>query len=215
MKISERDKLIIKWFGLFLVGVTIWMLGISPLQTKLDEMETSKLSLETQKTMAELDIVQESAIQAQEQEAIAQIQTRFDRYTLFESADKLEAYLLPILSSVAIRTDYFGLSPVAVQTPVTTQKPQIEFDYKLKSLVEDYDRIVKTPPTLPTTQSTVLMVQANYVLGLTFEDYQTLLQTIDGLDHALRLSQSSYVFEDSVGELTFDLYMTQKPDFAP
>lgn len=213
MKISERDKLIVKWFGLFLIVVGVWFLGLEPFRKQIDILSEEKLNLETRKAVVETTILEEPQVAAQQKKALSQIQERFERYTLFSSAADVEAFLIPLILPYNISFDYFGITQPQVIAPVTTLKTRSNFAYRLKALVDEYDQIGSIQTEVPTTDSNLILVQITYLLRLSFEDYQNLITAIDQLDHALLLSKSSYDIEDGIGELTFDLYMTDKPEF--
>lgn len=213
MKISDRDKLIVKWFGLFLMVTSLWYFGIRPFGQYVASLDTERLTLQSQKEMADLDILMESQIQIDETVALKSIQENFERYTMMHGASEVEAYLRPLLDTYPTRIVYFGVSPAQVISPVTTLKVRSDLSYRLKILVDEYQQMTITPPTLPSTQSQVVMIQVNYQVEMSFEDYQMLLNDIDALDRAHYLSNSSYVFKDAIAELNFNVYMTQALDF--
>lgn len=214
MKITDRDKLIIKWFGLFLVLVGIVYFGISPLTKRINTMETERQILQSQMDTTLISLAQETQIKQQETEAILKIQERFDRYILLESAADVEATLLPLLRQYAIEIDYFGITPAQVIAPVTTLRSYSDASYKLKTLIDDYSHTILTPTVLPQTDSQLIMVQVTYILGMSFDDYQSLSDDIDALERALWVSKTNYVFKDSLAELTFDIYMSQEPQLT-
>lgn len=212
MNISTRDKLILKWFGIFLAAIALVYFGIFNLGNELQRVSTLHSELEAKRQLVEATLPTYPQVKATERLAEHTLATRLNRYLRPSTSDGVEAFMIPLLLPYNIQLDYFSRTETQVVVPTTTLTLQPDPAYRLKVLIDEFDATPAKDTTLPTTESDILRTQVTYRLSLGFEDYRRLIDGIAAADKALYLSASVYDFKDAAATLTFDLYMSDAPN---
>jgi len=214
MKITKKDIMYLKWLGLF-VGIYIfWTYLWIPMSTTLAKKQVELQTLETNYLLAQQTIPTLDLVKAQETDTKTKAAEKFDRFFDILSPAQTEAYLIPLLKQHQGRITYFQVADAIVVIPQTTLKLDEQLTYKIKELVDIYNHITAPIGELPITESQLLKTQITYILEISFDDYTSLLATIDDLDVSILLSSSLYDVNDKTAQLVFDIYSIEKIDFV-
>jgi len=210
MKITKKDMMYLKWLGLFVFVYVFWTFIWLPMSSKLEEKQNQLSELKAAQTIAQATIPTYEATIAQEAKIKAEAALLFSKFFDVQTPAQMENYLIPILTDHNARITYFEVADASVVIPQTTLQNKEQLTYKIKELVDQYNNITSPTTDLPVTESQLLKTQITYILDISFSDYRTLLETIDGMDISILLSSSTYNIKDANAEMTFDLYSIEK-----
>jgi hypothetical protein len=200
----------LKWLGLFVFVYVFWTFIWLPMSSKLEEKQNLLSELRTAQTIAQATIPTYEATIAQEAKIKAEAAILFSKFFDVQTPAQMEDYLIPILIDHNGHITYFEVADASVVIPQTTLQNKEQLTYKIKELVDQYNNITASTTDLPVTESQLLKTQITYILDITFSDYRTLLETIDGMEISILLSSSTYNIKDANAEITFDLYSIEK-----
>jgi len=213
MKLTERDKILLKWLILIALFYSVWVFVLSPLNRIIDTRSAQLSELNLQKTITEATLPLYDSTLLKEKEVNTAIEKQFGQFFDVSSTAKLESYLIPLLNQFNVHYEFFEAVKTIVTAPTTTLSLSDASSYKIKELVDDYNQVVNTAKVLPTTQSTLLKSQVSYTLMMSFNDYIRLTDAIDQLNNSILISKSSYNIIDNTAQLSFDIYSLEKLDF--
>jgi hypothetical protein len=215
MKISLRDKMLLKWLGLFLVIFLIYQFIYSPIQNNLNAKESELNELIIQKEYTQATLPTYDAVLSTESETRILVLRKFDNFFDEFSADSVEAYLYPLFEKYNGSINYFQTALTQVVVPEIIVNDKEELNYKLKLLVDEYEKNVTVTEEGLVASSDLLKTNITYRLDISFTNYQLLIQEISELRTNILLSNASYVFEDGVASLDFDVYSLKKFSTTP
>lgn len=210
MTITKKDLMYLKWLGLFVSLYLFWTFVWLPMSSTLETKQRELSELKTAQMMAQLTLPTYDSVVTQEAEIQAQAALKFSKFFDVQTPAQTEATLIPILNDHRGRILYFEVAAATVVIPQTTLENKEQLTYKIKELVDTYNKITTTTPELPVTESQLLKTQITYIVDISFADYRTLISSIDAMDMAILLSSSSYDFEDQNATLVFDIYSIEK-----
>ena len=99
-----------------------------------------------------------------------------------------------------------------VINPESLHHPQEVFNYKLKTLIDEYNQRTQTE-TVVSTGSELLKTTVLYTLNMSYTDYLNLVDALHDLKLSILLTKSDYQFDDNIASLSLDVYSMHKLDF--
>ncbi|TFG82480.1 MAG: hypothetical protein E4G74_02620 [Erysipelotrichales bacterium] len=213
MKVSNRDIAILKWLGLFIGFYLVWSLVLVPMDKKIATNRTALDGLRIQEQTTKATIPLRDSIAAEKNDIRMLVESQFNQFFDDSTPAQMEAFFVPLLSQFNVRFNYFEVSPTTVVAPKTTLSIKEGATYKIKTLIDEYNLIVKPAIEIPTTESELLKTRITYLLSMSFNDFLALSDAIVALDNSILITTAAYDFTDSTVELTFDIYTMGKIDF--
>lgn len=215
MKISQRDKMLLKWLGLFVVIFLIYQFAYSPIQNNLSAKENELNELVIKKAYTQATLPNYDNILKTESETRLLVLRKFDNFFDEFSADSVEAYLYPLFEKHSGNINYFQTALTQVVVPEVLVNDKEVLNYKLKLLVDEYEKNITESKEALIASSDLLKTNITYRLDIRFTNYQLLIQELSELETNILLSSASYVFEDGVANLEFDVYSLKKFSTTP
>lgn len=210
MTITKKDLMYLKFLALFAGLYVFWTFLWTPMSQNLEAKQIQLADLKFAEEQAKLTIPTYDAVVAQEAKIKGEAAAKFALFFDVKSPAMFEADLIPILKAHNGRILYFEVADASVVIPQSTLQTKEQLTYRLKELVDTYNQVTETVPTIPVTESQLLKTQITYIVELSFADYRALLTTIDSMDIAILLSSANYDIEDENATLVFDLYSVEK-----
>lgn len=215
MKLSDKDKLLLKWLLLFIGLFVIYQFIYLPIQTNLSEKETLVQELQLQKEITEVTLPTYDAVIQREKETRELLNQKFSLFFDEFKPEDLEAYLNPLLVEFNANINYFQASLTQVVIPEVLKDEEEILNYKIKVLLDEYEKNTTETSEEELVSSDLLKTIINYRVDISFTNYQALIQELSLADTSIILSKSDYNFDDRSANLEFDVYSLQKPSIKP
>ncbi|MDP3441532.1 MAG: hypothetical protein Q8T08_01620 [Ignavibacteria bacterium] len=215
MKITARDKMLLKWLGLFFILFMIYQFVYLPIQNNLSEKESKLAELLTQKEYTQATLPTYDDVLKTEDETRLLVLRKFNSFFDEFSADAVEAYLYPLFDQYEGNINYFQTSLTQVVVPEVLVNEKEVLNYKLKLLVDEYEKNVTETKEALIASSDLLKTSILYRLDISFTNYQLLIQELSELETNILLTSASYVFKDGVANIEFDVYSLKKFSVTP
>lgn len=215
MKLSDKDKLLLKWLLLFIGLFVIYQFIYLPIQSNLSEKETLVQELQLQKEITEVTLPTYDAVIQREKETRELLNQKFSLFFDEFKPEDLEAYLNPLLVEFNANINYFQASLTQVVIPEVLKDEEEILNYKIKVLLDEYEKNITETSEEELVSSDLLKTIINYRVDISFTNYQALIQELSLADTSIILSKSDYNFDDRNANLEFDVYSLQKPSIKP
>lgn len=212
MKITARERELLKWFVLLVSIFLIYYFALRIMNEHLVTLEAQRDALAQEKKIVEQTLPQYNDIKKVRKDTQLVVQDQFNKFVDIFASDEFEAELLPLLLENNADILYYQASPMLIVNPETLHHPQEVFNYKLKTLIDEYNQSTQTAP-LVTTGSELLKTTVLYTLNMSFPDYLNLVDALHDLKRSIRLTKSEYHFDDGIASLSLDVYSMHKLDF--
>lgn len=215
MKLSLKDKMLLKWLGLFLFIFLIYQFTYLPIQNNLSAKETELKELITKKEYTQVTLPKYDDILKTENDTRLLVLRKFDNFFDEFSAESVEAYLYPLFDQYSGNINYFQTALTQVVIPEVLVNDKEVLNYKLKLLVDEYEKNISESKEALIASSDLLKTNISYRLDISFTNYQLLIQSLSEIETNILLSSASYVFEDGIANLEFDVYSLKKFSVTP
>ena len=215
MKLSDRDKLLLKWLLLFVGLFVTYQFAYLPISTNLSQKEAQLQELVTQKEITEATLPTYDDVMQKEKDTREILNQKFSLFFDEFKAEDLEAYLNPILSQYNASIVYFQASLTQVVIPEVLKNEEEILNYKIKLLLDEYENNVSETSEVELVSSDLLKTVISYRVDMSFTNYQTLIQELSLANTSIILSKTEYNFDDRSANLEFDVYSLQKPTVKP
>ncbi len=215
MKLSDKDKLLLKWLLLFIGLFVIYQFIYLPIQSNLSEKETLVQELQLQKEITEVTLPTYDAVIQREKETRELLNQKFSLFFDEFKPEDLEAYLNPLLVEFNANINYFQASLTQVVIPEVLKDEEEILNYKIKVLLDEYEKNITETSEEELVSSDLLKTIINYRVDISFTNYQALIQELSLADTSIILAKSDYNFDDRSANLEFDVYSLQKPSIKP
>lgn len=213
MKITERERELLKWFVLLVSVFLIYYFALRTMSENLMTLKIQREALIQEKMVVEQTLPQYNDIKKVRKDTQLLVQDQFDKFVDIYTSDEFEAEFLPILLANNAEIQYYQASPLMVVNPETLQHPQEVFNYKLKTLIDEYNQSTQIA-TQVLSGSELLKTTVLYTLNMTYPDYLKLVDDLHDLKLSILLTKSDYQFDDSIASISLDVYSMHKLDFA-
>ncbi len=213
MKITERERELLKWFVLLVSVFLIYYFALRTMSENLMALKIQREALIQEKMVVEQTLPQYNDIKKVRKDTQLLVQDQFEKFVDIYTSDEFEAEFLPILLANNAEIQYYQASPLMVVNPETLQHPQEVFNYKLKSLIDEYNQSTQIE-TQVLSGSELLKTTVLYTLNMTYPDYLKLVDDLHDLKLSILLTKSDYQFDDSIASISLDVYSMHKLDFA-
>lgn len=215
MKLSDRDKLLLKWLLLFVGLFVTYQFAYLPISTNLSQKEAQLQELVTQKEITEATLPTYDDVMQREKDTREILNQKFSLFFDEFKAEDLEAYLNPILSQYNASIVYFQASLTQVVIPEVLKNEEEILNYKIKLLLDEYENNVSESSEVELVSSDLLKTVISYRVDMSFTNYQALIQELSLANTSIILSKTEYNFDDRSANLEFDVYSLQKPTVKP
>lgn len=215
MKLSDRDKLLLKWLLLFIGLFVTYQFAYLPISTNLSQKEAQLQELVTQKEITEATLPTYDEVMQKEKDTRDILNQKFSLFFDEFKAEDLEAYLNPILSQYNASIVYFQASLTQVVIPEVLKNEEEILNYKIKLLLDEYENNVSETSEVELVSSDLLKTVISYRVDMSFTNYQALIQELSLANTSIILSKTEYNFNDRSANLEFDVYSLQKPTVKP
>lgn len=215
MKLSDRDKLLLKWLLLFVGLFVTYQFAYLPISTNLSQKEAQLQELVTQKEITEATLPTYDDVMQKEKDTREILNQKFSLFFDEFKAEDLEAYLNPILSQYNASIVYFQASLTQVVIPEVLKNEEEILNYKIKLLLDEYENNVSESSEVELVSSDLLKTVISYRVDMSFTNYQALIQELSLANTSIILSKTEYNFDDRSANLEFDVYSLQKPTVKP
>lgn len=212
MKITDRERQLLKWFVFLAALLLIYYFGLRILNEKLMALEVERDALLQQKLIVEQTLPQYNNIKKVRRDTQLLVQDQFNQFIDVYASDEFEADIVPILIENNADIQYYQASPMMVVNPESLHHPQEVFNYKLKTLIDEYNQRAQTEPVV-STGSELLKTTVLYTLNMSYTDYLNLVDALHDLKLSILLTKSDYQFDDNIASLSLDVYSMHKLDF--
>ena len=215
MKLSDKDKLLLKWLLLFVGLFIIYQFIYLPIQTNLSEKETRVQELQLQKQITEATLPTYDTVMQREEEIRELLNQKFSLFFDEFKAEDLESYLNPLFIKYNANINYFQASLTQVVIPEVLKNEEEILNYKIKVLLDEYEKNITEVSTEELVSSDLLKTIISYRVDISFTNYQALIQELSISETSIILSKTDYNFDDRSANLEFDVYSLQKPSIKP
>lgn len=215
MKLSDKDKLLLKWLLLFVGLFIIYQFIYLPIQTNLSEKETRVQELQLQKQITEATLPTYDTVMQREEETRELLNQKFSLFFDEFKAEDLESYLNPLFIKYNANINYFQASLTQVVIPEVLKNEEEILNYKIKVLLDEYEKNITEVSTEELVSSDLLKTIISYRVDISFTNYQALIQELSISETSIILSKTDYNFDDRSANLEFDVYSLQKPSIKP
>lgn len=215
MKLSDKDKLLLKWLLLFVGLFIIYQFIYLPIQTNLIEKETRVQELQLQKQITEATLPTYDTVMQREVETRELLNQKFSLFFDEFKAEDLESYLNPLFIKYNANINYFQASLTQVVIPEVLKNEEEILNYKIKVLLDEYEKNITEVSTEELVSSDLLKTIISYRVDISFTNYQALIQELSISKTSIILSKTDYDFDDRSANLEFDVYSLQKPSIKP
>lgn len=215
MKLSDKDKLLLKWLLLFVGLFIIYQFIYLPIQTNLSEKETRVQELQLQKQITEATLPTYDTVMQREEETRELLNQKFSLFFDEFKAEDLESYLNPLFIKYNANINYFQASLTQVVIPEVLKNEEEILNYKIKVLLDEYEKNITEVSTEELVSSDLLKTIISYRVDISFTNYQALIQELSISKTSIILSKTDYDFDDRSANLEFDVYSLQKPSIKP
>lgn len=212
MKITDRDRELLKWLAFFVAVLVLWYLVFKPMNEKLIGLENERAILIQEKLIVEQTLPKYDDFKKIRKDTQALVQDKFNKFVDVYASEEFEALLLPLLISNNADIQYYQASPLLIVNPETLAHPQEVFNYKLKTLIDAFNQSTSIE-AVTTSGSELLKTSVQYTLGIAYADYLNLVDALRDLKLSIILTKSDYQFEDSQASISLDVYSMHKLDF--
>lgn len=215
MKLSDKDKLLLKWLLLFIGLFVTYQFIYLPIQTNLSLKETELQALVAQKELTEITLPTYDTVMKREEETRDLLDQKFSLFFDEFMAEDVEAYLNPLLTQYNASISYFQASTTQVVIPEVLKNEEEVLNYKIKLLLDEYEKNNQDTTDVELVSSDLLKTIVSYRIDISFTNYQALIQELSLADTSIILSKTDYNFDDRSANLEFDVYSLQKPSVKP
>lgn len=215
MKLSDKDKLLLKWLLLFVGLFIIYQFIYLPIQTNLSEKDTRVQELQLQKQITEATLPTYDTVMQREEETRELLNQKFSLFFDEFKAEDLESYLNPLFIKYNANINYFQASLTQVVIPEVLKNEEEILNYKIKVLLDEYEKNITEVSTEELVSSDLLKTIISYRVDISFTNYQALIQELSISKTSIILSKTDYDFDDRSANLEFDVYSLQKPSIKP
>lgn len=210
MKLTQKDKILIKWLFLFLSFYLVFQFVYTPIQTNLSTKESELDALIAQKEYTEITLPTYENVLNNERDTRSLLAGRFNHFFEEFEPETIEAFLEPIFIKYNAQINYFQASITQIVVPEVLVDEKEILNYKIKLLIDEYEKNSTELDTPLIATSDLLRTRVTYRIDISFANYQLLIQVLSELDTSVILINSSYIFEDGIATLDFDVYSLQK-----
>lgn len=215
MKLSVKDKLLLKWLLLFIGLFVTYQFIYLPIQTNLSTKETELQELIAQKELTEITLPTYDTVMQREKETRDLLDQKFSLFFDEFMTEDLEAYINPILTQYNASISYFQASLTQVVIPEVLKNEEEILNYKIKVLLDEYEKNNQDTTEVELVSSDLLKTVISYRVDISFINYQSLIQELSLANTSIILSKTDYNFDDRSANLEFDVYSLQKPSVNP
>jgi|GEM_PF-3127505 len=211
MKLSIKDKMLLKWLILFVGLFVTYQFIYLPIQTNLNDKESQVQELQFQKELTESTLPTYDTVMQKEEETRDLLNQKFSLFFDAFKPEDLEAYLNPLLIEYNARINYFQASLTQVVIPEILKNEEEILNYRIKLLLDEFENNTTGSTNEKLVSSDLLKTVVSYRVDISFTNYQALIQALSLANTSIILSKSDYNFDDRSADLEFDVYSLQKP----
>lgn len=215
MKLSDKDKLLLKWLLLFIGLFVTYQFIYLPIQTNLSLKESELQELIIQKELTEITLPTYDTVMKREEETRDLLDQKFSLFFDEFKAEDLETYLNPLLTQYNASISYFQASITQVVIPEVLKNEEEVLNYKIKLLLDEYEKNNQDTTEIELVSSDLLKTIVSYRIDISFTNYQALIQDLSLANTSIILSKTDYNFDDRSANMEFDVYSLQKPSVTP
>jgi hypothetical protein len=215
MKLSDKDKLLLKWLLLFIGLFVTYQFIYLPIQTNLSLKESELQELIIQKELTEITLPTYDTVMKREEETRDLLDQKFSLFFDEFKAEDLETYLNPLLTQYNASISYFQASITQVVIPEVLKNEEEVLNYKIKLLLDEYEKNNQDTTEIELVSSDLLKTIVSYRIDISFTNYQALIQDLSLANTSIILSKTDYNFDDRSANMEFDVYSLQKPSVKP
>lgn len=215
MKLSDKDKLLLKWLLLFIGLFVTYQFVYLPIQTNLTIKEAELQELITQKELTEITLPTYDTVMQREVETRALLDQKFSLFFDEFMTEDLEAYLNPLLTQYNANISYFQAALTQVVIPEVLKNEEEVLNYKIKLLLDEYEKNNQDTTEIELVSSDLLKTVISYRVDISFTNYQAMIQELSLANTSIILSKTDYNFDDRSANMEFDVYSLQKPSVKP
>lgn len=210
MKLTQKDKILIKWLALFLSLYLIFQFVYTPIQTNLNTKESELDALIAQKEYTEITLPTYDDVLKNESDTRSLLAGRFNHFFAEFEPESIEAFLEPLFTTYNVQINNFQSMITQIVVPEVLVDEKEILNYKIKLLIDEYEKNSTEIKSPLIASSDLLRTKVMYRIDISFTNYQLLVQELSALDTSVILTNSSYIFEDGVATLDFDVYSLKK-----
>ena len=196
MKLSDKDKLLLKWLLLFIGLFLTYQFIYLPIQTNLSLKESELQELIIQKELTEITLPTYDTVMKREEETRDLLDQKFSLFFDEFKAEDLETYLNPLLTQYNASISYFQASITQVVIPEVLKNEEEVLNYKIKLLLDEYEKNNQDTTEIELVSSDLLKTIVSYRIDISFTNYQALIQDLSLANTSIILSKTDYNFDD-------------------
>lgn len=210
MKLTQKDKILLKWLVLFISLYLIFQFVYTPIQTNLSAKESELDALIAQKAYTEITLPTYDDVLKNERDTRSLLSGRFNHFFEEFEPESIESFIEPIFIRHNAQINYFQASITQIVVPEVLIDEKEILNYKIKLLIDEYEKNTTESITPIIATSDLLRTRVTYRIDIGFANYQLLIQELSELEYSVVLASSSYLFDDRIATLDFDVYSLQK-----
>lgn len=210
MKLTQKDKILLKWLVLFISLYLIFQFVYTPIQTNLSAKESELDALIAQKAYTEITLPTYDDVLKNERDTHSLLSGRFNHFFEEFEPESIESFIEPIFIRHNAQINYFQASITQIVVPEVLIDEKEILNYKIKLLIDEYEKNTTESITPIIATSDLLRTRVTYRIDIGFANYQLLIQELSELEYSVVLASSSYLFDDRIATLDFDVYSLQK-----
>jgi len=217
MSVTRREAFLLFVMGFVGLAVFFFTFVITPLNQQIAANQLLKGQLENRKFVIDSTLPLAPALKNRQDNLLKDVDAVLDTIESPLNAAQFERWLLPLTTKYNMRIISSTLSDTIVAVPNSLVMAYNEPMYRLKQLIDDYNRVNRKLDTVASTNATLLKATYTYEIATSFIRFERLLDEISAWDTTFYVSSASYSFELGRAFLTLDLYTVHKilPDENP
>lgn len=211
MKITRRERNLLS-FLLFISTVALTVVFIiMPLQASIETQKSQNATLKTQKELIDAQIQAGTGLDSKIQDALNEVNAAYAKIQPSISSEEFEQMILPVLVINDIKIKSWIVNDPVITKPNLPTYQKLGYVYKIKELVDNYLGLPSSTPTIPVTETQLVMTNVNFTFTSSYADYVEVLDAITGWNSTIFVSTSTRDYLTGEAVISIDFYSIEKP----
>jgi len=211
MKITKREANLLSFLVLLIMVFVFVFLIIIPLQNSIDAKKQTKLTLEDQKALMVAQLANNNGLDTKLSQAEVLVNDELVKIETNVTSEEFELRLQPYLIQNNVNVISWVVNEPAVATPQLPTYQKIEYNYKLKELLDSYHQITNSDSPLPISETELLRTTISVTFNSSNDVYLGFLDTIAEWKSTVYVIAATRDSNSTTATVSIDLYTIYKP----
>lgn len=211
MKITKREANLLSFLVLLSMVFVFVFLIIIPLQNSIDAKKQTKLTLEDQKALMVAQLANNNGLDTKLSQAEVLVNDELVKIETNVTSEEFELRLQPYLIQNNVNVISWVVNEPAVATPQLPTYQKIEYNYKLKELLDSYHQITNSDSPLPISETELLRTTISVTFNSSNDVYLGFLDTIAEWKSTVYVIAATRDSNSTTATVSIDLYTIYKP----